>query len=187
MLCIFLVLYSETRFFFICAERVDYYTHMRRIARTDPITQFQLLSIKGEGKSADPILPLESDSPDALRNSPLFVLVDPHSSDAELSETASNLMGPGPWTFHQELHLPKSCNMMRFTNRNRRSNIIVTHLIKVIMRVERGDDVHVDGKTGKRKLFDIVVQTPIIILSVGWFVHSEDPIVDLVYFTFLYA
>lgn len=151
-----------------CAERVDYYTNMNRIARTDPITRYTLLSIKGEGKGADPILPLESDSPDAFRNSPLFALVDPHSTDAELSETASSLMGPGPWTFHQELQLPKSCNVMKFTNRNRRSNIIITHLIKVIMRVERGDDIHVDGKTGKRKLFDIVVQTPILILSVGW-------------------
>ncbi|KIM40302.1 hypothetical protein M413DRAFT_11761 [Hebeloma cylindrosporum] len=149
----------------VIEERVDYYTQMRRIARTDPITRYTLLSIKGEGKVADPILPLESDSPDALRNSPLFPLVDPHSTDAELSEAASSLMGPGPWTFHQNLQLPKSCQLMRFTNRNRRSNIIITHLLKVIMRVERGDDLHLDGKTGSRKLFDIVVQTPIIILS----------------------
>ncbi|KAF8962652.1 hypothetical protein BDZ97DRAFT_1905243 [Flammula alnicola] len=128
-------------------ERIDYYTNMRRIARTDPITRFY------------------SDSPDALRNSPLFSIIDPNLTDAELSETASNLMGPGPWTFHQDLHLPKSCDELRFTNRNRRSNIIVTHTLKVVLRVERGDDEHLDGKTGKRKLFDIVVQTPVLILS----------------------
>ncbi|KAF8967977.1 hypothetical protein BDZ97DRAFT_1755710 [Flammula alnicola] len=103
-------------------ERIDYYTNMRRIARTDPITRFCLLAVKGEGKPADPILPLDSDSPDALRNSPLFSIIDPNLTDAELSETASNLM-------------------------------------------ERGDDEHLDGKTGKRKLFDIVVQTPVLILS----------------------
>jgi len=160
--------HSLRRALFICTERVDYYTQMCRIARTDPISRYTLLSVKGEGKGADPLLPLESDSPNALRNSPLFTLVDPRSTDAELSETASSLMGPGPWTFHQDLQLPKSCSEIRLTNRNRRSNIIITHVIKVIMRVERGDDVHVDGKTGKRKLFDIVVQTPILILSVGW-------------------
>ena len=55
---------------------------------------------------------------------------------------------------------------LRFTNKNRRSNIEVSHLLKVVMRVQRGDDEHVDPKTGKRKLFDIVVQTPVIILSV---------------------
>ena len=167
-----LPLFTVTRFF-ICAERVDYYTHFSRIALTDPITQYTLLSIKGEGKSAGPILPLESDSPDALRNSPLFALVDPHSTDVELSEIASSLMGPGPWTFHQDLQLPRSCSVMKFTNRNRRGNMIITHVIKVIIRVERGDDEYIDGKTGKRKLFDIVVQTPVLILSVGWlFIHK---------------
>ncbi|KAF8161303.1 hypothetical protein B0H34DRAFT_796110 [Crassisporium funariophilum] len=143
-------------------ERVDYYTNMRRIARSDPITRFTLLSIKGECKGADPILPLDSEDPEALRNSPLFALISP---TADLSETASTLMGPGPWTFHQDLKLPGSCDTMKFTNRNRRSNITVTHVLKLVMRVERGDDLHVDGKTGKRKLFDIVVQTPVLILS----------------------
>ncbi|PPQ87441.1 hypothetical protein CVT25_008177 [Psilocybe cyanescens] len=146
-------------------ERVDYYTNMRRIGRTDPLSRFTLLSIKGEGKGADPILPLDSDSPDAFRHSPLYALVNQPSTEAELSELASNLMGPGPWTFHQELQLPKSCNTMHFTNKNRRSNIVVSHMLKVVIRVERGDDMHVDSRTGKRKLFDIVVQTPVLILS----------------------
>lgn len=140
---------------------------MRRIGRTDPLSRFTLLSIKGEGKGADPILPLDSDSPDAFRHSPLYALVNQPSTEAELSELASNLMGPGPWTFHQELQLPKSCNTMHFTNKNRRSNIVVSHMLKVVIRVERGDDMHVDSRTGKRKLFDIVVQTPVLILSVS--------------------
>lgn len=146
-------------------ERVDYYTNMRRIARTDLPSRICLLSVKA-GRSGEPILPLDSDSPDALRNSPLFPLFSSHATDAELSEIASTLMGPGPWTFHQNLQLPRSCDELHFTNRNRRSNIEVTHLLKVVMRVQRGDDVHLDPKTGKRKLFDIVVQTPVLILSV---------------------
>lgn len=143
-------------------ERVDYYTNMRRIARSDPVTRVELLSIKGEGKGADPILPLESDEVEAFRKSPLFSVLDPQ---ADISEVASSLMGPGPWTFHQDLKLPNSCDAMRFTNRNRRSNIVITHLLKCVLRVERGDDVHMDGKTDKKKLFDIVVQTPVQILS----------------------
>lgn len=149
--------------FFVFSERVDYYTNMRRIARSDPVTRVELLSIKGEGKGADPILPLESDEVEAFRKSPLFSVLDPQ---ADISEVASSLMGPGPWTFHQDLKLPNSCDAMRFTNRNRRSNIVITHLLKCVLRVERGDDVHMDGKTDKKKLFDIVVQTPVQILSV---------------------
>ena len=138
---------------------------MKRIARTDPIARFSLLSIKGDDNHT-PILPLQSDDPDVLRHSPLFALVDPSE---DLSEAASNLMGPGPWTLHQDLKLPGSCSQMKFTNRNYKSNIIVTHTLKIVMRVERGDDLVIDAKTGKRKLFDIVVQTPVFILSVSFF------------------
>jgi len=152
---------------FVFSERVDYYTNMRRIARSDPVTRVELLSIKGEGKGSDPILPLESDEVEAFRKSPLFSVLDPQ---ADISEVASSLMGPGPWTFHQDLKLPNSCDAMRFTNRNRRSNIVITHLLKCVLRVEPGNDVDMDGKTGKKKLFDIVVQTPVQILSVR-FVH----------------
>lgn len=144
------------------AERVDYYTN-KRIARTDPIARFNLLSIKGDDNY--PILPLQSDDPDALRQSPLFALIDPRD---DLSEVASNLMGPGPWMLHQDLKLPDSCSQMKFTNKNHKSNIVVTHTLKLVIRVERGDDSTIDGKTGKKKLFDIVVQTPVLILSVSF-------------------
>ncbi|KAG6850849.1 hypothetical protein H0H93_007467 [Arthromyces matolae] len=143
-------------------ERVDYYTHMKRIARTEPVTHTDLLSIREHGKHPGHILPLESDDVDAFKNSPLYAVVTP---DDDVSEMATMLMGPGPWTFHQDLQLPKSCSSMHFTNKNRRANMVITHQLKCLMRVERGDDLHMDAKTGKRKLFDIVIQTPINILS----------------------
>ncbi|KAF8622692.1 hypothetical protein AX15_006791 [Amanita polypyramis BW_CC] len=150
---------------YVCIEeRVDYYTRMKRISRTEPISRVVLLSVKSETKGDDPILPLESDDVDAFRNSPLYNLA---TSEDDISEMASNLMGPGPWTFHQDLHLPHSCQHMHFTNMNKRSNITITHILKWIIRVERGDDLHINPKTGKRKLFDIVVQTPVHILSVS--------------------
>lgn len=136
---------------------------MRRIARSDEPVKFILLQIRRDGKSTKPILPLDSNNANVLRDSPLMDLFDAEKDD--LGEVASNLMGPGPWTFHKDLKLPTSCDILRFTNRNKRANMQVTHLLKVVMRVERGDDLHLD-KNGNRKLFDIVVQTPVLILSV---------------------
>ncbi|KAI0368997.1 hypothetical protein BV20DRAFT_1044663 [Pilatotrama ljubarskyi] len=143
-------------------ERVDYWTQFRRIARTDPINRISLLALKYPKKDGPPILPLLSDDPDAFRQSPLAEVVDPSE---DLGEVVSSLMGPGPWTLRKNLQLPKAGDSLHTTNKNRRSNISVSHMLKVIFRVERGDDYAVDPASGKRKLFDIVVQTPVHILS----------------------
>ncbi|KIL68755.1 hypothetical protein M378DRAFT_196178 [Amanita muscaria Koide BX008] len=145
-------------------ERVDYYTKMARLVRSDPITHFVLLSAKGAAKGDDPILPLDSDDVEAFRKSPLYKLVTP---DDDPSQMAANLMGPGPWTFRQDLQLPKSCNQMYFSNKNKLSNISITHTLKLVIRVESASDLHLNPKTGKRKMFDIVVQTPVQVLSVS--------------------
>jgi hypothetical protein len=137
---------------------------MKRIARTDPIQRIPLLSLRSECPRDEPILPLISDDPEAFRHSPFYATLTPHDDP---STVASNLMGPGPWTFQHELTLPSSCSQIHFSNKNRRANIVITHTLKVVFRVERGDDEFVDQKTGKRKLFDIVVQTPVHILSVS--------------------
>jgi hypothetical protein len=146
----------------ILEERTDYYTQMKRIARTDPLQRTSLLALKSDLKESEPILPLISDDPEAFKHSPFYSMLTP---DDDPSEVASNLMGPGPWSFHYELPLPNSCDQLQFTNKNKRSSIIVAHNLKIILRVERGDDVFLDPKTGKQKLFDIVVHTPVHILS----------------------
>ena len=97
--------------------------------------------------------------------SPLRGLVDADDD----SEAASSLMGPGPWSIQALLQLPKSCDKMHFTNKHKRSNIGISHTLKIVFRVERGDDAFIDAKTGNRKHFDIVVQTPLHILSVSNF------------------
>jgi hypothetical protein len=147
-------------------ERVDYYTQMSRITRTDPLQRIPLLALKSDRKESEPILPLISDDPEAFKHSPFYSMVTPHD---DLSETASSLMGPGPWTFHYELPLPNSCAQIHFTNKNKGSNITIAHNLKVIFRVERGGEGFSDPKTGKPKLFDIVVHTPVHILSVSYF------------------
>lgn len=148
-------------------ERVDYHTHFKRVARTDPVNRVVLLSLKDNSKDAKSILPLQSDDPDAFKHSPLHALATPNQDEDEM---ASNLMGPGPWTFHQDLQLPPSCKMLHFTNKNKRSNITIAHNLKLVIRVQRGDDEAIDEKTGKRKLFDIVIQTPVHILSVSFYI-----------------
>jgi hypothetical protein len=107
--------------------------------------RIQLLSIKYDDKVRQPILPLESNDVDALKKSPLVALTLPGD---DLSQLASEWMGPGPWTFHQDLQLPASCSVLHFTNKNKRSYMSVTHLLKCVMRVERGDNVAIDPKTG---------------------------------------
>ena len=141
---------------------------MERIGRTEGIRRIPLLSIQRPNKQSGHILPLESDEAEAFRNSPLYPFFVPTDdpSDEELSTAVSSLMGPGPWTFSRDLKLPASCSQIRFTNNNRKSNITVSHTLKIAIRIERGDNHDLDPKTGKRRLFDIVVQTPVHILSV---------------------
>ncbi|KAI0343649.1 hypothetical protein BDW22DRAFT_1356137 [Trametopsis cervina] len=146
----------------VLEERVDYYSDFRKVARTDPIARILLLVINPPRHKEHPILPLNSEDAETYKTTPLY---NSASSPEELSERMSDLMGPGPWTVQKNLQLPKSCNEIHFTNKNKKSNIMVSHTLKVIFRVQRGDDEAIDKNTGKRKMFDIVIQTPIHILS----------------------
>ncbi|KAH9942155.1 uncharacterized protein BXZ73DRAFT_41120 [Epithele typhae] len=141
-------------------ERVDYWTGFKRIARTEAIMRHALLALKHPKKDGPALLPLESEDPEAFKHSPLYEIIDP---DDDVGEVVSSYMGPGPWKFRKDLQIPKFG--LHTTNRNKRSNIWIAHTLKVIIRVERGDDLALDPSTGKRKLFDIVVQTPVHLLS----------------------
>ncbi|KAL5504710.1 hypothetical protein ACEPAH_7373 [Sanghuangporus vaninii] len=138
-------------------EKITYYTQFKQVARAEAVKKFELLSCRYHEKDGPPILPLASD----FTSSPLRGLVDAEDE----SEAASSLMGPGPWSIQALLQLPKSCSLMHFTNKHKRSNIGIAHVLKIVFRVERGDDQFIDTKTGRRKHFDIVVQTPLHILS----------------------
>jgi hypothetical protein len=148
-------------------ERVFYYSVTDRVMRTDPPNDIVLLSLKfppkGDGEG-DPILPLTT----SFEQSPLYTMLTP---DDDPMLMASTFMGPGPWTFHHDLQLPSSCTRLHFTNRNPASNIAVTHTIKTKLRAQRGDDQSVDPKTGKPRMFDLVMAKPIHILSVSCHVY----------------
>lgn len=145
------------------AERTEYYTDFKRLVRSDPVNRVALLSLKSPHKD-QPLLPLHSEDIEAFRGSSLYSDAD---SEEGLSEIMSQLMGPGPWSIMKNIPLAKSCSELHFTNKNKRSNITVSHILKIIFRVQRGDDQEIDSQTGKRKMFDIVVQTPIHVLSVS--------------------
>jgi hypothetical protein len=83
----------------------------------------------------------------------------------KLGELAANFMGPGPWSFHKNLKLPNSCRLMKFSNKNLQANVRIGHLLKVILRLEKAPSEE-DSQRAKPALFDIVVQTPVLILSV---------------------
>lgn len=144
-------------------ERIECHTPTRRTVRSQPTHRITLLSLENEvdGES-HPLLPLISDDPEAFRKSPLYQLLNAHDDE---NEVAMAVMGPGPWSFHHEVQLPQHCSLIHFSNRNKKSNVTVHHTLKIVIRVERGDDEATDPHTKKTKLFDIQVQTPVRILS----------------------
>ncbi|KAG1746469.1 hypothetical protein EDB19DRAFT_1689776 [Suillus lakei] len=144
-------------------ERIEYHTQTKRTVRSQPAHRIPLLSLANEldGES-HPLLPLISDDPEAFQKSPLYQLLN---ADDNENDMAMAVMGPGPWTFHHELQLPEHCSLINFSNRNKKSNITVNHTLKIVLRVERGDGEATDPKMNKPKLFDILIQMPVRILS----------------------
>lgn len=107
---------------------------------------------------SQPVLPLSQDDPLAFEQSPLATL----RHQGSRSEVVSQLLGPGPWPIRANLHLPADCSVLHPTSRSRESTIHVTHALRFTMRLTRGDA----PKTHKPKLFEVVVRTPVHILSV---------------------
>ena len=120
-----------------------------------------LLNLQCDDESK-PLLPLSQDDPLAYEQSPLATL----RHQGHPSDVVSRFLGPGPWPIHVNLHLPADCNVLHPTSKSRDSTIHVTHALRFTMRLTRGDGPSVDPRTNKRKLFEVVVRTPVHILSV---------------------
>jgi hypothetical protein len=138
---------------------------MKRVGKSGPVSRVDL-SLRSHQKDCPHILPLQLDSPDAFY--PVFIpSADVDVRDdlrplrllLDLSEVASTLVGPGPWSFYAALCLP-SCSVLRFTNRTKKSNVVVGH--KLVFRAERGNETE---REGKNKLFDIIVHVSTHVLS----------------------
>lgn len=157
------------------AEKTDYYAQNKKVARHEQPRRFPLLFIKQPDKKEriEPLLPILSEDPNAAKSSPLAELArvaylnnpserpefDLEMSDRELADDnmLAGLMDPlGPWHLEQFMTVPDCAVRIRFTSKHDKTNISTTHLLKVTIRVERGDDVAMDSK-GRRKQFDIIM------------------------------
>ncbi|KAK4687113.1 arrestin-related trafficking adapter 3/6, partial [Tremellales sp. Uapishka_1] len=158
-------------------EKTDYFAQERKVARHETPKRFTLLAVKQPlAKATEPLLPIFSDSPTAASESPLAPLAvqaainnpTPGSMDIDGNvndDTYATLLNPlGPWHLEKLLEVPDCARRIKFTSKHDQTNVTITHVLKVTLRVERGDDVAVDSK-GKRKQFDIIIETPIKILD----------------------
>ncbi|ODN78575.1 hypothetical protein L202_04183 [Cryptococcus amylolentus CBS 6039] len=159
-------------------EKTDYHAQERKVARHETPKRFVLLFIKqADAKErTEPLLPIISDDPTAAERSPLAEMArqaamsDPPSDLFDLERDPddamyASLMEPtGPWHLEKDLQLPDCVSKIKFTTKHDQTNITVAHWLKVTIRVERGDDEALDSK-GRRKQFDIIIETPIKILD----------------------
>jgi arrestin-related trafficking adapter 3/6 len=148
---------------FRSTERIDSYVSSMDMTRT-ATNVIHLLNLQHKDETM-PLLPLSSDDPLAYENSPLATL---RPRGVVPSEVVSQFLGPGPWSIRTKLHLPADCTVLHPTSRSGDSTVHVSHMLCITMRLSRGDDSRMDTKTGKRKLFEVVVRLPVHILSVGY-------------------
>jgi len=67
-------------------------------------------------------------------------------------DTTPSLLDPdGPWHLEHNLQLPDCSSKINFSTHHEKSNIAISHVLKIMIRVERGDDEFLDSK-GKRKV-----------------------------------
>lgn len=136
------------------------YAKDRKISRADPVRRYDLVRIQNPDNSA--MLPIISDDPDAIAHSPLREwIADGTTTDG----TGIQTLDPnGPWILTNNISVPDCTSALHFSTSHEKANTTVIHSLKIIMRVERGDNDYLDSK-GDRKKFDIIVEAPMHILS----------------------
>ncbi|KAK9895999.1 hypothetical protein P389DRAFT_170898 [Cystobasidium minutum MCA 4210] len=144
----------------VLEEKFTIYAKDRKMARSEPIRRYDLIKVQKPDSSA--MLPIISEDPDAIAHSPLKDWIHGYTTtDGEGIQT----MDPnGPWILENSIPVPDCSSALSFSTSHEKANISVIHSLKIIMRVERGDDDYLDSK-GDRKKFDIIVEAPMHILS----------------------
>ncbi|ORY70767.1 or S-antigen, C-terminal domain-domain-containing protein [Leucosporidium creatinivorum] len=145
----------------ILEQKTNYYASGRKLTRHETPKKYPLLRIEHKDPK-DPLLPILSDDPNAIADHPLAAFfINPTSSE----DATPSLLDPlGPWNIESYLKLPECTTKVNFSTNHDKANISVSHILKVMLRVERGDDDFLDSK-GKRKLWDVIIESPIHILS----------------------
>jgi arrestin-related trafficking adapter 3/6 len=117
------------------------------------VKKYPLLNLKGgTDKQVEPLLPIISDSPNALADSPLAPLAaQAKQSNEDEDDAVASLLNPhGPWFLESTLQVPDCQSHIRFSTKHAKTNMAIAHWLKVVIRVERGDDKAIDSK-GRRK------------------------------------
>lgn len=155
-------------------ERTDYFAKGRRVARHEVPRKWTLMKI-GHASATDPILPILSDSADALDNSPLAPLARAAAGDDADGDALPSILDPtGPWELATELTIP-ACGTTRInlSTNHSKSNIAVHHLVRLSIRVGRSqsdweswnDPAAPSSSTSGAKttpqLYDIIIEAPI--------------------------
>lgn len=161
---------------------VDYYAHGRKVARHEPVQHYEMIAVRQEDKQ-ERLLPIISDSPSAAAKSPLAayarpegdeppdLIIPPSASQESLehtSDVASHLLNPsGPWHLKFNLKTPDCNSGIHFTNREHGARIVILHRLKTTLRVAAGVFEPTSDPKERPKLFDIIIETPIHLLSVS--------------------
>ncbi|SCZ89070.1 BZ3500_MvSof-1268-A1-R1_Chr1-1g00932 [Microbotryum saponariae] len=145
----------------VLEQKTNYFASGRKLTRHETPKKFPLLRIEHKDPK-EPLLPILSDDPKAITDHPLAgFFINPDTSD----DTTPALLDPlGPWHIESYLQLPTCASKIAFSTHHEQSNIATSHIIKVMLRVERGDDEYLDSK-GNRKLWDVIIESPIHILA----------------------
>lgn len=140
------------------SEKVDYYAHDKKVARHEATRRYQLLALKTASPTTVPLLPILDTTPSALNTSPLLPLaINAMETGQDEDDAATALLNPtGPWTLEHQVHVPDCSSNIHFTTKHSKTNMTVSHWLKVVFRVERGGPSELDAK-GKPKQFDIIM------------------------------
>lgn len=155
-------------------ERTDYFAKGRRVARHEVPRKWTLLKLAQTSGTA-PILPIMSDSADALDQSPIAPLARAAAGEDAASDKIPSILDPtGPWELATDLLIP-ACGTTRInlSTNHTKSNIAVHHMIRLAIRVEKPEGVIGDGSQRPsssnmkedHKLYDIVIEAPITLTS----------------------
>lgn len=151
----------------ILEEKISYHAQNRKITRSEGVKSYTLVKVE----YPDPdqfILPILSDDPDAISKSPLSkFLINTTSNDGKFynafaslrrtnhdcfADTTPSCLDPiGPWELEGLLQVPNCASNLLFSNNHPAANLDVVHTLKIVLRVERGDNQVVDSK-GKNKV-----------------------------------
>ncbi|KAH8827796.1 hypothetical protein DL96DRAFT_1600377 [Flagelloscypha sp. PMI_526] len=143
-------------------EQVQYLNKKRETGREE-VNYIKLMAVQCPDHK--PILPLVSDDVDFFKKSALYSTFSPApKSDEEIGETASSLMGPGPWNIWTHLQITDDCSRINKTMNAKEGSILVSHRLVFKLRVQRSN-AEVDEASGKAKQFTITVKTALDILS----------------------